>query len=187
MRPIHRRLALTALALSTLAIAGFADSSNGPNNQLAGQNRLYGGGGTDPGCFVPDIGFCRTATTDIAIDAHSTESGHGAYGDMNSKLGRHEQITCLAVDGNKAAIGGVIIDSPNAAEIGSYFLMFFVDGGTSGSDLASPFYNAPPDPTAWPTGFPYVCPSPVDGAPALGLIASYIPLVRGDLVIQDAR
>src|SRR5712691_2056877 len=90
---------LPVLGLAALAIAGFAYSSGGPNEQLVHQDRLYGGGGTEPGCFVPDIGFCRPVATNFAIEAHATQDGQAAYGDYNS--GRtHSQITCLAVDGN---------------------------------------------------------------------------------------
>jgi hypothetical protein len=50
---------LFVLAVAALAGAAFAYSSGGPNEQLVNRDRLYGGGGTDPGCFVPDSGFCR--------------------------------------------------------------------------------------------------------------------------------
>ena len=186
LRPSRLALIVT-LAAGTLAIAGLAYSSGGPNAQLVAQDRLYGGGGTDPGCFVPDIGFCRTVPTNFAIDAHATRTGQAAYGDMVSGNG-HKQVTCLAVDGNNAVIGGTIVAAPDPSIDGFLFVQFFVDNGTIafGGDLASPFYNGPADPSGWPPGFPYVCPSPDSGAPEFGLIRSFLPISRGDVVVQDA-
>jgi len=44
----------------------------------------------------------------------------------------------------------------------------------------------------WATGpkrlagwFSYVCPSPDVGDPAFGLVRSFIPISRGDIVVQD--
>jgi hypothetical protein len=191
MRRITTRwkLVLPALiiGLLALAVAALAYSSTGPNAQLVAQDRLYGGGGTDPGCFVPDIGFCRTVETNFAIDAHSTGSGQAAYGDV-VQAASHNEVRCLAVDGNNAVVGGVIVSSPDPSRVGWLFLIFYVDNGTDafGGDLVSPTYAGPPDPSGWPAGFPNVCPSPDTGAPDFGLIRSFLPLSRGDIVIHDA-
>jgi hypothetical protein len=183
----RRKLVVLGLALvGALAVAGFAYSTGGPNAQLANQDRLYGGGGTDPGCFVPDIGFCRPIPTNFSVDAHAAGNGQAAFGDM--VIGTiHVQITCLSVVGSKAAVGGIVVGAPDPAQIGSLQLMFLVDGGAPGSglDLTSPRYVGPAGPAGgWPPGFPYSCPSP-DGVPALGFFASYLPIVRGDVVVQD--
>jgi hypothetical protein len=185
------RLALPAgLALIALVVAGLAYSSGGPNEQLAAQDRLYGGGGTDPGCFVPDIDFCRTGFTNFSIDAHATATGHAADGDHVSAVG-NSQVTCLAVRGNNGVVGGVSVTSPgDPSKVGWLFALFFVDRGTPDSgqlDLISPRWSGPADPSGWPPGFPYVCPSPDTGAPEFGLIRSFIPISRGDIVIQDAE
>jgi hypothetical protein len=68
------------------------------------------------------------------------------------------------------------------------FVEFYVDNGTldSSGDFISPFYVGPLKPGDWPLGFPYVCPSPDAGAPAFGLFASFLPIARGDVVVQDA-
>jgi ABC-type branched-subunit amino acid transport system substrate-binding protein len=175
---------LPVLGLAALAIAGFAYSSGGPNEQLVHQDRLYGGGGTEPGCFVPDIQFCRSVPTNIAIDAQATQDGNAAAGDYVNAVG-HNQVTCLAVHGHNAAVGGIIVAGAN---VGALFAAFYVDNGPpgSGADLVSPNYVDSPDPAKWPPGFPYVCPSPDTGAPAFGLFRSFIPLSRGDIVVQDA-
>ena len=175
------------LLIGALAIAGFAYSSEGPNAQLVNQDRLYGGGGTDPGCFVPDIGFCRTSPTNFAIDAHATGTSQAAYGDLVGG-GSAKQITCLAVDGHNAVVGGIITAAPAAPNtVGELFAQFFTDNGTVafGGDAVSPLYVGPADPTQWPPGFPNRCPSPDTGAPDLGLFPSFLPIVRGDIVIQD--
>jgi hypothetical protein len=170
-----------------LAVAGYAYSSGGPNAQLVGQDRIWGGGGTEPGCFVPDIGFCRPVPTNFAIDAHATGTGQAAYGDMvvaNTQV----QITCLAVDGQNAVVGGVITASPARPEfVGDFIAQFYVDNGTleSGGDLQSPFYVLEPNTDTLPAGFPNVCPSPDTGAPAFGLVRSFIPISRGDIIVQD--
>jgi hypothetical protein len=185
----RRRLAgLVAFAAIALAGGAYAYASGGPNAQLVPQDRLYGGGGTDPGCFVPDIGFCRVVPTNFAIDAHASSTDEAAYGDLVSASG-HKQVTCLAVDGNNAVIGGVIVSAPDPSSEGSFFAQFFVDNGTIafGGDFASPFYVGPADPSAWPPGFPDVCPSPDTGAPDFGLIRSFLPISRGDIVVQDAQ
>jgi hypothetical protein len=184
------KLALPAsLALVALVVAGLAYSSGGPNEQLAAQDRLYGGGGTDPGCFVPDIGFCRTGFTNFSLDAHATATGQAAHGDHVSAVG-HSQVTCLAVHGNNAVVGGVTLSSPNPSTVGTLFAFFFVDRGTPDSgqlDLVSPRWSGPADPSGWPPGFPYACPSPDTGATEFGLIRSFIPISRGDIVVQDAE
>jgi hypothetical protein len=183
---------LFIVVVVALSGAAIAHSLSGPNAQLLTQDRLYGGGGTDPGCFVPDISFCRTTFINFAIDAHATGTGQAAYGDYvyGPPTGpTHVQITCLAVDGVNAAVGGVIVASTNAAFVGDRTVTFFVDNGTDffGGDFVSPNYTfLPSETTGLPAGFPYVCPSPDTGAPAAGVVRSFLPISRGDIVIQDA-
>ena len=185
-------LRMVSAALGSVVVlaatgAAIAHSTAGPNGQLAAQDRLWGGGGTEPGCFVPDIGFCRVGPTNFALDAHATGSGNAASGDRVG-AGLQEEVTCLKVDGRNAVVGGIVRSNPaNPSGVGDLFLQFFVDNGsTPGQDLVSPFYTGP-GPSGWPQGFPYVCPSPDTGVPALGLFRSFIPVSRGDIVVQDAR
>src|SRR5205823_962881 len=107
---------------------GLAYSSGGPNEQLAHQDRLYGGGGTEPGCFVPDIGFCRPSRTDFAIDAQASPDGNAGAGDYGN-AGIHYQVTCLAVHGRNAAVGGIAVSASNPANVGTLFVAFYVDNG----------------------------------------------------------
>jgi hypothetical protein len=97
------------------------------------------------------------------------------------------------VEGNKAAIGGVITASPIGVGVGDVYVQYFVDRGTT--SLASPqrdhmslVYNAPLDDDqywggALPVGFPYVCP-PAGGTP--GLKAFYFEMDGGDVTVQGA-
>ena len=186
----HRRtwgvVALGLGLLVTLGVASLAYSSGGPNAQLVPQDRVWGGGGTDPGCFVPNIDFCRTGSTNFAVDAHATGNGQAAYGDHMSASG-HSQVTCLAVHGQNAVVGGVSLTSPDPSRVGWLFAIFYVDAGGPGSglDLESPRWSGPPDPSGWPAGFPYVCPSPDVGDPTFGLVRSFLPISRGDIIVQD--
>jgi hypothetical protein len=97
----------------------------------------------------------------------------------------HFQITCLAVDGHNAVVGGTLVSSSNP----SLFAEYLVDRGTlafGDRDLVSPAYGGPAGPGNWPPGFPFVCPSPDTDAPAFGLIRSFVPLTHGDIVVQDS-
>jgi hypothetical protein len=174
-------LALVAGAAG-LAAAGFARSAGSPNAQLTHEDRLYGGGGTNKDCFVPDIGFCRLANVDFAVDAHADDGDHAAYGNLEASGAPQRSITCLRVDGGNAVVGGFTPTSPTP----SLWLQYFVDGRPAGEDLVSPLYVNPDDPADWPAGFPYVCPSAVDGVTSLGLFRSFIHVVRGNVVVQDA-
>lgn len=178
------KLALVAAAVA-LAVAGVAYSTAGPNGQLVNQDRLYGGGGTDPGCFVPDIGFCRGLPSDISLDAHATGNDTAAYGDVTGRSGAHNQVTCLAVDGRNAVVGTRILADGNPDHVGWVTATYYVDNGPGQLDFVSPTYTGPDGPGDWPAGFPYVCPSPDTSAPAFGLFRSFIPLARGDIVVQD--
>jgi hypothetical protein len=182
---------LGSVVLSALAVAGYAASSGGPNAQLANQDRIYGGGQTDPGCFV-EINFCRPLPVNFAVDAHATGSGQAAHGDFTFGApgfrDSHSQVTCLAVDGHNAVVAGITVDSSDPSIVGNLFVQFFVDRGTpsfGARDLESPVYTGPADPAGWPPGFPYVCPSPDTGSPELGLIRSFLPINHGDIVVQD--
>jgi hypothetical protein len=106
------------LATAALAVAGYAYSSDGPNAQLVGQDRVWGGGGTEPGCFVPDIGFCRLSPNDFAIDAHATRTAQAAYGDRAGS-NAHDQITAhprrLDVRGQNGRLSSARLDGRGTA------------------------------------------------------------------------
>lgn len=181
------------VAVGVLSIAGLAYSAASPGSQLVNQERVYGGGEIGPGCLAPDVGICIDDTRNFAIDAHAAAAGKGAFGDSSyggPTHDQHERVTCLAVDGGRAAIGTIVTQADRPSVVGWWALMFVTDRGTPASgqpDLASLQYFGPPDPASWPSGFPYACPSPDTGAPAFGLLPSYLPLDGGELVVQDAN
>ena len=173
---------LLAIAIGALAVGGFAYSADGPNAQLVGQDRAYGGGTYQPGN--------TTQPRNFAIDAHA--SGAAAYGNVEyagAAVGafREEQVTCLSVVGNKATIGGVINASNNPAFVGLFFLWVVQDNGSpsSGTPDTAAFQALGPasDPT-WPSGFPHSCPTPDNAINTFQL--DLFPLSGGDIVVQQA-
>ncbi len=189
------KFVVPGLLLGALVIAGYAYSSGRPNAQLVPQDRLYGGGSTDPGvCFVPDIGFCRPLATNLGIDAHATGDGQAAYGDISQGSpgfrDSHYQVTCLRVHGQNAVVGAVIVSSSDPSIVGWLGLTWYVDRGTPAlgdRDLMSPTYSGFLANGGWPPGFPNVCPSPDEGVPALGFFRSFAPITHGDIVVQDGN
>jgi hypothetical protein len=190
------KLFVVLLALGALVAAGIAYSAAGPSAQLVHQDRVYGGGTIGPGCLVPDIGICIDDTRTFAIDAHADSHGRAAFGDVEYAGPTHyqdEQVTCLSVDGNKAAIGAIVTAADRPSVVGMWTLMFLTDGGNPTSvtlDSSSLQYFGPATPGpagGWPPGFPNVCPSPNTGAPNLGLVPAYLALTGGDIVVQDSN
>jgi hypothetical protein len=181
MKRISKRstLVLSSMLLVALAIAGFAYSASGPNAQLAGQDRVYGGGS-----FTGPEGLLRN----FAIDAHA--NGSAAYGDIEYGGGghfEHEQVTCLAVSGNRATVGAIVTQADRPEGVGFWALMVLTDNGpaTSTTSDASTLQEIGPGSAGWPAGFPYVCPSPSAAAAMFGL--SEFTLNGGDVVVQDAN
>jgi hypothetical protein len=173
------KLFVTLLAFGALAGAGLAYSAGGRNAQLVREDRVYGGGTFD--------------TRTFAIDAHADSHGKAAFGSIEYAGPDHfqdEEVTCLAVDGDKAAVGGIVTRADRPEVVGMWALMFLDDGGnpTSGTaDGSSLQYISPAGPTGgWPAGFPNVCPSPDAGVPSLGLVPAYLPFAGGDVVVQDS-
>jgi hypothetical protein len=184
-----RKLLLLFVAAAALAGtgAGIAGSSAGPNDQLAGQVRIYGGGEFGPGCFTGDTGLCFPDKRSLAVDAHVDGNGNGAaYGSLEygspGKTDTLVRITCVNVNGNSAILGGIVTESWNPAFVGLAVIYYVVDNGSVDSatpDQASPANLDPIGAADWPADFPYTCPStPPPAAPAV-----YQDL-RGDIVVQ---
>jgi hypothetical protein len=176
------RLALAALALCALAAAGLAYSSTGPSVRPAHQSRAFGGGR-----FSPTSDSWR----DFALDARQSGSGRAAgevwYGGSAGHH-MHEQVTCLNVAGGKATVGAIIVDSDNPDIVGWVAMQLYADNGPPGSgapDAATFQEINPADDPSWPTGFPYVCPTPDDASALFGL--DFFPLTGGDVALVDGR
>jgi hypothetical protein len=182
------KLFVILLALGALVGAGLAYAAGGPNGQLAHQDRVYGGG-----TFCVDLGTC-TDTRTFAVDAHADLHGGAAFGDIEYAGPTHyedEEVTCLSVNGNKVAVGGIVTQADRPSVVGMLALMFLTDGGNpmsgtpDGSSLQ--FINPAGPAGGWPPGFRNRCPSPDTGAPLLGLVPAYLPLTGGDIVVQDSK
>ena len=164
-----------------MAVAGasVAFSAASPSAKLQKQDRLWGGGQVAAGtCSITDPDFCIGPARNLSVDAHAEGDGSGAVGNSAQNVQTPRTVTCLSVDGNKAAIGGVI------GSTGDLYLQYFVDRGTTlptdERDLTSAVYVGT---NPWPAGFPDVCP-PAAGADALPPV--YLVMGGGDIVVQDA-
>jgi hypothetical protein len=141
-----KRFALYALTIAALVGAGVAFAASSPSAKLDKQDRVYGGGQFGPGCFSNST-VCFQHPRNFAVDAHAQGDGSEAVG--NSTYGppggfeSYRNVTCLRVEGNKAAIGGLITSGANA---GYGYVEYFVDRGGPGlgdRDLASPEFEDP--------------------------------------------
>jgi hypothetical protein len=180
---MKRTLLVIGLAVGALAAAGIAWSSGviggGPT-----QDRVYGGGRIPVGsCTDGSSTFCSGVTREFSILAVSDPQGGGAYGTVTFGNVEHGgpvyavRVTCLAVSGTLAEIGGVVVDSADPTQIGGPFQVFVRDSGTPGAedrDGVSPlFVDMPP---AKPT-----CGDLSSNAFGNG----YFPLAYGDVAVHD--
>jgi hypothetical protein len=181
-----RTFSLYLIALVALVGAGVAYSAASPSAKLDKQDRVYGGGQFGPGCFSNGP-TCFDNPRNISVDAHAEGDGSEAVG--NSTYGTPgfsqttRKITCLRVEGNAAAFGGVLTSGPDA---GFGFVQYIVDRGGPGlgpRDLSSPSFIDPLEASSWPVGFPQVCPSALTGFP--GAAPAFLEVHAGDFVVQD--
>jgi hypothetical protein len=180
-----RKFVLLAVALVAVVGAGVAYSAASPSAKLDKQDRLWGGGHWSSGCAINDPSTCITNGRNVAVDAHAAGDGSGAAGNSAYASSPSRSVTCLNVQGDKAAIGGVLTSGDN---VGFGYVQYFVDQGTTSltspqHDLGSLSLIAPLDDPSFPAGFPTVCP-PAGGSQALP--AFYFELDGGDLTVQDA-
>jgi hypothetical protein len=182
-----RKFSLYLVTLVVLVGAGVAYSAASPSAKLEKQDRVYGGGQFGPGCFSNGT-FCTLNPRNFAVDAHAQGDGSEATGNSNygtpGLAESYRSVTCVRVEGNKAAIGGVVTSGDDT---GAGYVEYFVDRGGPGlgdRDLSSPSFIDPLDSPNWPAGFPSVCPSPTTGFPAGPPI--YREVDEGDVVVQDA-
>jgi hypothetical protein len=179
-----KKFSLYLMTLVALIGAGVAYAAASPNAKLQKQDRLYGGGQFGPGCFSNST-LCFANSRNFSVDAHAEGGGVDAVGNFNygapgSALDDSDRVTCLQIEGNRAAIGGITDD-------GLGFVWYAVDRGGPANgdrDLASPEYIDNLNAAVWPVGFPNVCPSPVTGAQ--GLEPIYQEVHYGDIVVVDA-
>lgn len=168
-------LAAAAVALVVAAVAWSSGVLGGGPAQI----RVYGGGQISTPAPVP--------TRTISLDAAANPQGLGAYGTLRYAAaagGFRGEVTCLAVDGNTALVGGFVREGPSNF-VGLTFLYAVSDNGPpgSGADRAGfidvgPDVDTPPYP-GLPANFPSTCPSAAGAQENLGAF----PLT-GDVSIE---
>jgi hypothetical protein len=140
---------LLAAVLVSEAAAG--PSSNGPP-----QTRVYGGGNIPIyTCTDGANMFCTQVTREFSMLAIHDPNEDVTYGTIS--VGNPERdhginsvvrVTCLAVSGDVAEVGGVIVQDPNNPSfVGGPFEMFVRDSGQPGAvsrDGVSPVFSSPP-------------------------------------------
>jgi hypothetical protein len=173
--------------LLALVAAGVAYSAASPSAKLEKQDRVYGGGQFGPGCFSNST-LCFAEARNFSVDAHAEGNGAEAVGNSTygapSGVNNYRTVSCLRVEGNRAAIGGVVVSGSLA---GYGYVEYFVDRGGPASadrDLVSATLLDPLDSPTWPAGFPSTCPSPTTGY--AGAEPTFQPVDEGDVVVQDA-
>jgi hypothetical protein len=181
MKHLLLAAAATLVVLSAGATFAFARSSSG-NGPV--QARVYGGGRIPVGsCTDGSTQFCSGVTREFSILAVSDPQEDVTYGTVT--IGNLEHggpvyvvhVTCLAVDGNLAEIGGIVQYSGDPTEIGDAFHVFVRDSGQPGTaarDGVSPLFVDPPQ------GKP-TCRDLSSDAFGYG----YFSLAYGDVAVED--
>jgi hypothetical protein len=179
------RVTLVAAALLAVAAvvvsAAFAGSNSGTGPVQA---RVYGGGRIPVGsCTDGSTVFCSGVTREFSIFAVSDPNEDVTYGTVTVGNVEHGgpvyvvRVKCLAVDGNIAEIGGVVVDSAAVGQVGDTFHVFVRDSGEPGAaarDGFSPLFVDPPQ-----------------GKPTCGDLSSdafgygYFALAFGDIAVED--
>jgi hypothetical protein len=163
------------LAAVLVSVAAAGSSSNGPP-----QTRVYGGGNIPAGsCSDGATPFCTLGAREFSILAIHDPNEDVTYGTINIKRGANPievvRVTCLAVSGNVAEVGGVVVQPTGA--IGSPYELFVRDSGQPGTvsrDGVSPsFIGSPTDPKTTCSDF---------SSDALGV--GFFTLTYGDIAVQ---
>jgi len=138
------------LAVVLVSVAAAGSNGNGPV-----QTRVFGGGNIPiHSCTDGAAQFCTGVTREFSILAISDPNEDVTYGTItfgNPEIAQGVnlvvRVTCLAVSGNVAEIGGVIVQDPNnPSYIGGPFQMFVRDSGQPGAvarDGVSPVFLPP--------------------------------------------
>ena len=166
-----RKLALILTAAIATAVVGVAASSGASSSNAGPRDALWGGGHFE--FTFGGVTFPRDFSVKGDLGRFGQGDGSFVYG------GRVDAVSCLAVSGNRAVIGGYDRD-------GGKYLWYAVDNGTPASatrdQVTALLLLEPGDLAQLPVGFPNVCPTPltvVGGTP-------YDDLTHGDIVVFDA-
>jgi hypothetical protein len=194
-----KKFVICAVILSAIVGPGIAYSAGSPSAKLQKQDRVWGGGiaaasasDESPVCSITDVNVCISRPRNFGVDGHAEGDGSQAAGSSAYAGQTARTVTCVNVEGNEAAIGGVITASSSGTSVGDVYVQYFVDRTTTAPtspqrDYMSLVYSAPLGDPYWggglPAGFPYVCP-PAGGTSVLK--AFYFEMDGGDVTVQDA-
>ena len=164
-----------AAVLVPAALAG--SSSNGPP-----QTRIYGGGNIPAGsCTDGANTFCTQGVREFSILAIHDPNDNVTYGTITIARGAFTEVirvTCLAVSGNVAEVGGVVVQANGGAGIGLPYVLFVRDSGQPGTvsrDGLSPSFV-----TAATPGKPSC-----NDVSSDGFGSGFLSLTYGDIAIQN--
>ena len=103
-----RKLVPLLFVAVALTATGVALSSGSPNDRLASQLRVYGGGQ-----FAFPNGVERSFAIDDHVDGHGAGAAYGTweYGPPDGPWHIRADITCTTVAGSTAVVGGTITSS----------------------------------------------------------------------------
>ena len=176
-----------AAGLSVATIA--AATGGGP--QLA-RDYTYGVGNYGPACWQTHGGpFCSPFhfTSRLLAVQQGNQRAWGQFERHNNDNGGtfFGPVTCVTVDGNRAAIGGVLTEAPGqpGISVGDPYIVYVEDNGRPGSTSADEISvlailpEGDPDRPLMPPGFPDVCPS-------ADSIYGYAPLTSGDITVTES-
>ena len=180
---------IAGLSVATIAAARFDE--DGP---LAANRELtFGAGAFGPGCWQTHGGpFCTPFNYTVRLLGVRNGQAGSVWGEFQRRnhvtggsLGG--RITCMAVAGNRAAIGGffTVTGTQPGFGVGDPFLFYVEDNGpivATTPDRISSLAALPagdPDLGFVPDAFPWVCPS-------ADSIYGYMPLSSGDITVGDA-
>ncbi|HET7856957.1 MAG TPA: hypothetical protein VFL41_10915 [Gaiellaceae bacterium] len=179
---------VAGLAVATIAVGSGAESAT------PGRDHVFGAGTFGPGCWEGRRGtLCVPYNYTVRLLGISEGESGRARGVMerrNNVLGGTflGEVTCMTVNGNEAAVGGVLISTPSGDFVGDPFLLYVRDRGILGdSDGSEPdqisalaaFPPGDPDLSLMPGRFPEVC-------PAADSLYGYLPLTAGDITAAVA-
>lgn len=175
MKTLSAFAALGLVALAAGASFAFADAGGG-NEPV--QKLVFGGGRIPAGsCTDGPTSSCTAVTREFSVYAVSSPQDGGTRGAIIAGDSRHRgspdvvRVTCFAVSGNTAEIGGVIMQAADRSTLGGSFRLFVRDSGQPG---ASPSFVDPPSAQA-------ACRDVTSGAFGYG----YMSFTDGGLVVRD--
>jgi hypothetical protein len=180
---------LAGLSVSTIAAAREFDGDSGGGDR----SYAFGVGTYGPGCWQTHGGpFCTpfNYTTRLLGVQQGSRRAWGTFERRNNVTGGTfaGTVTCMTVEGNRAAIAGFLTQEPGVQpgiSVGMPYVIYVEDNGAPRSgtpDQISALAILPdndPDRPLMPAQFPFVCPS-------ADSLYGYLPLTSGDFTVSDA-